>query len=100
MSAATTARAMAEVLNLIGGLGGVAAIITAAVGYGKLRVETRHTARQLVPNGGGSLRDAVDRIERDIGGIRADIRQHSQELENVRAQLHRRHHRPRATIRR
>ena len=48
-------------------LAGLAAVLTAA--------SARRTVRRhLTPNGGNSLRDVVDRIELDLGGMRSEIR--------------------------
>ena len=48
-------------------LAGLAAVLTAA--------SARRTVRRhLTPNGGSSLRDVVDRIELDLGGMRSEIR--------------------------
>jgi len=57
-----------EALSDVGALlAGLAAVLTAA--------SARRTVRRhLTPNGGSSLRDAIDRIERDIGGLRSEIR--------------------------
>ena len=43
---------------------------------GEIRKNTQTTditARQMIPNHGTSLRDAVDRIERQLGELREDI---------------------------
>lgn len=48
-------------------LAGLAALYTA------IRAQKAVT-KHLTPNGGSSLRDVVDRIECDIGGLRSEIR--------------------------
>ena len=50
----------------------LAALITAAVGGVKVAAEVRHEMR---PNSGGSMRDAIDRIELLVADLASDVEQ-------------------------
>jgi hypothetical protein len=50
-------------------------------------------ARQVVPNGGASLRDAVDRIEAGLSKVREDQGRHGERLAAVEARLDERNRR-------
>lgn len=79
---------VAEVVALVGTLAtvlsalGLLAVNTASAV--KQRAETRALMAQMTPDSGSSLRDAVDRIESELRGIRRDIGRHGDELVDLR----------------
>ena len=72
-------------------LGGVAAALLAiiaalAIGkkylLGELRADLDDVRKELKPNGGASVRDAIDRIAEKQGEIQTDVRELKQRLDD------------------
>lgn len=61
-------------LSTVGGLSGLAAVLTAVLTGRRHTDDVKAVRAQLEPDHGTSVADAVCRIERDVGGLRADIR--------------------------
>lgn len=61
-------------LSTVGGLSGLAAVLTALLTGRRHTDDVRAVRQQLEPDHGTSVADAVRRIERDVGGLRADMR--------------------------
>ena len=79
-------------LSTLGGLGGLAALIAAVAALRRHEAATAEIRAEMRPDHGGSLRDAVDRIERGMGELRGEHRDLSRrlghELGEVRRDLH------------
>ena len=79
-------------LSTLGGLGGLAALIAAVAALRRHEAATAEIRAEMRPDHGGSLRDAVDRIERGMdelrGGHRDLSRRLGHELGEVRRDLH------------
>lgn len=79
-------------LSTLGGLGGLAALIAAVSALRRHEAATAEIRAEMRPDHGGSLRDAVDRIERGMGELRGEHRDLSRrlghELGEVRRDLH------------
>lgn len=72
-------------------LGGVAAALLAIVAalalgkkylLGELRADLDDVRKELKPNGGASVRDAIDRIAEKQGEIQTDVRELRQRLDD------------------
>ena len=72
-------------------LGGVAAALVAIMGalalgkrflLGDLRADLDDVRKELKPNGGASVRDAIDRIAEKQGEIQRDVREVRQRLDD------------------
>lgn len=79
-------------LSTLGGLGGLAALIAAVSALRRHEAATAEIRAEMRPDHGGSLRDAVDRIERGMDELRGEHRDLSRrlghELGEVRRDLH------------
>lgn len=79
-------------LSTLGGLGGLAALIAAVAALRRHEAATAEIRAEMRPDHGGSLRDAVDRIERGMDELRGEHRDLSRrlghELGEVRRDLH------------
>ena len=79
-------------LSTLGGLGGLAALIAAVAALHRHEAATAEIRAEMRPDHGGSLRDAVDRIERGMDELRGEHRDLSRrlghELGEVRRDLH------------
>lgn len=79
-------------LSTLGGLGGLAALIAAVAALRRHEAATAEIRAEMRPDHGGSLRDAVDRIERGMDELRGEHRDLSHrlghELGEVRRDLH------------
>ena len=79
-------------LSTLGGLGGRAALIAAVAALRRHEAATAEIRAEMRPDHGGSLRDAVDRIERGMAELRGEHRDLSRrlghELGEVRRDLH------------
>ena len=79
-------------LSTLGGLGGLAALIAAVSALHRHEAATAEIRAEMRPDHGGSLRDAVDRIERGMDELRGEHRDLSRrlghELGEVRRDLH------------
>lgn len=80
-----------QIDDLVMWLGGVAAAliaIVAALALGKkfllgdLRADLDDVRKELKPNGGASVRDAIDRIAEKQGEIQTDVRELRQRLDD------------------
>ena len=72
-------------------LGGVAAALVAIIAalalgkkylLGELRADLDDVRKELKPNGGASVRDAIDRIAEKQGEIQTDVRELRQRLDD------------------
>ena len=79
-------------LSTLGGLGGLAALIAAVAALRRHEAATAEIRAEMRPDHGGSLRDAVDRLERGMDERRGEHRDLSRrlghELGEVRRDLH------------
>lgn len=79
-------------LSTLGGLGGLAALIAAVAALRRHEAATAEIRAEMRPDHGGSLRDAVDRVQRSVDELRGEHRDLSRrlghELGEVRRDLH------------
>ena len=79
-------------LSTLGGLGGLAALIAAVAALRRHEAATAEIRAEMRPDHGGSLRDAVDRVQSSVDELRAEHRDLSRrlghELGEVRRDLH------------
>ena len=80
-----------QVDDLLIWLGGVAVALTAIVGalalgkrllLGQVHKDLDEVRKELKPNGGASVRDAIDRIAEKQGEIQRDVREVRQRLDD------------------
>ena len=80
-----------QIDDLVMWLGGVAAALIAIVAalalgkkylLGELRSDLDDVRKELKPNGGASVRDAIDRIAEKQGEIQTDVRELRQRLDD------------------
>lgn len=76
----------AVVVALIGALGGLLVELVRTRRHAeKARRDTERVVLQVLPNGGTSLRDAIDRIETDVRWMRGELTDHGERLAVVEA---------------
>ena len=65
----------------------IALLIGALWQGARTRVELRRMAKQLRPNGGDSLRDAVDNLSQDIAATKQDVLDNGKDIRGLRRDI-------------